>query len=194
MNATSWNIVLASAFHKDCSSNKEITALRKTLWRIFLTFECDIQSRHFCVKVCFIHLSSVHTDAWLAMAGSQPCWKDSSQLVMTGQRKPPTSFTTWWAPVQLGRLPVTDGCLGRRLTSVSSFGSTRHTFSRWILWEPDARAADRVPPVFLRCRRNWLHMLHSKDVSFWSGAFAARRCQSISDVLSFKCYFSFLPF
>lgn len=92
-------------------------------------------SRHSCVKVCLIHLPSVHTVAWLAMAGSQPCWKDSFQLIMTGQRKPPTSFATWRGPVQLGRLPVTDGWLGQGLTSVSSFSST---FSSWILSEPDA--------------------------------------------------------
>lgn len=82
---------------------------------------------------CLIHLSSVHTVAWLTMAGSQPCWKDSFQLIMTGQRKPPTSFATWRGPVRLGRLPVTDGWLGRRTTSVSSFSSIRRAFSRWIL-------------------------------------------------------------
>lgn len=150
MNARSWNIVLASAF---CHMRNAIQIRKLQLWEIkrkkkkssqtlcsiFLTFECDIQSRHFCVKVCFTHLSSVHTVAWLAMAGSQPCWKDSFQLIMSGQRKPPTSFTTWRGPVRLGRLPVTDGWLGQRLTSVSSFGSIGRAFSRWILSEPDSQ-------------------------------------------------------
>lgn len=148
MNARSWTIVLASAL---CSIGNaiQIRKLQKpsqTSCSIFLTFECYIQSRNFCLKVCFVHLSSVHTVAWLALAGSQPCGEDSFQLIMTGQRKPPTSFATWRGPVRLGRLPVTDGWLGQRLTSVSSFSGIRRAFSRRILSEPDAPPLTASPP------------------------------------------------
>lgn len=79
MNARSWKIVFSWEF---CSA------------RSASFFHLNVSYRHFYVKVCFAHLSSVHTVA-LTAAGSQPCWKDSFQLIMTGQRKPPTSFATW---------------------------------------------------------------------------------------------------
>lgn len=127
MNARSWTTVFAWEF----SSARSASNIPQHIFFHLL----NVSYRHFCVKVCFAHLSSVHTVA-LTAAGSQPCWKDSFQLIMTGQRKPPTSFHHMTGPVRLGRLPVTDGWLGQRLTSVSSFSSIRRAFSRGILSEP----------------------------------------------------------
>lgn len=62
-------------------------------------------------------------------------------------------------PARLGRFPVTDGRLGRRLTSVSSFRLRRPCLFFCVRAVRASHSyADSLPPAFLHCRHNWLHM------------------------------------
>lgn len=78
---------------------------------------------HFHVQyIRNICLCSVYTNAWLAAVGNRPCWKDSFQLIMTGQDKSPTTFAAWQAsvtwPVSCDRWltwPETDICITLQL-------------------------------------------------------------------------------
>ena len=53
----------------------------------------------------WVYLSSVYTSARLAAAGNRPCWKDTSQLIMTGHHKSPAAFAAWRGQCDLAGSP-----------------------------------------------------------------------------------------
>lgn len=140
----------------------------------------------------------VYANAEFAVFGNWPCWKNIFQLIMTGQRKPPTSSSTWQWLVWLGQCPVTDGWLGQRLTSVSSFSSTSLAFSVWILSEP---ATAPLPPSFWSSNTvatiGSICQPHGEVSLSASSACSSQvhRCSSFSSShLSFHCLSPFLAF
>lgn len=52
-----------------------------------------------------LYLSSVDPSARLDAAGNRPCWKDTSQLIMTGHHKSPATFAAWRSQCDLAGSP-----------------------------------------------------------------------------------------